>query len=44
LTIPSHENIVVNNTGTDDARHEHAQVAIKDAFAAVRRQVDALAA
>jgi ribosome-associated translation inhibitor RaiA len=41
LTIPPHENIVVNNTGTDDARHEYAQVAIKDAFAAVRRQVDA---
>jgi hypothetical protein len=41
LTIPPHENIVVNNTGTDDARHEHAQIAIKDAFAAVRLQVDA---
>ncbi|MDB5636832.1 MAG: cold-shock DNA-binding domain protein [Bradyrhizobium sp.] len=38
LTIPPHENIVV------DARREYAQVAIKDAFAAVRRQVDALAA
>jgi ribosome-associated translation inhibitor RaiA len=43
LTIPPHENIVVNQASSD-ARHEHAQVAIKDAFAAVRRQVDALAA
>jgi hypothetical protein len=32
-----HENIVVNHTGTDDARS-------KDAFATARRQVDALAA
>jgi Tfp pilus assembly protein PilN len=44
LTIPSHENIVVNNSASDDARHEHAEVAIKDAFAAARRQVDSLAA
>jgi ribosome-associated translation inhibitor RaiA len=44
LTVPPHENIVVNHTGTDDARNEHAQVAIKDAFAAARRQVDGLAA
>jgi hypothetical protein len=44
LTLPPHENIVVNHTGSDDARNEHAQVAIKDAFAAARRQVDALAA
>jgi hypothetical protein len=44
LTVPPHENIVVNHTGTNDARNEHAQVAIKDAFAAARRQVDALAA
>jgi hypothetical protein len=43
LTIPPHENIVVNQSGSDDARHEHAQVAIKHAFAAVRRKVDALA-
>jgi hypothetical protein len=44
LTIPSYENIVVNNLASDDARHEHAEVAIKDAFAAARRQVDAIAA
>jgi ribosome-associated translation inhibitor RaiA len=44
LTLPPHENVVVNQSASHDARHEHAQVAIKDAFAAVRRQVDALAA
>jgi ribosome-associated translation inhibitor RaiA len=44
LTIPPHENIVVNKSVSDDVRHEHAEVAIKDAFAVVRRQVDALAA
>ncbi len=44
LTIPPHENIVVNHSPADDARREHVEVAIKDAFAAVRRQVDALAA
>jgi ribosome-associated translation inhibitor RaiA len=43
LTIPSHENIVVNRSHVDDARHEHVEVAIRDAFAAARRQVDALA-
>lgn len=44
LTVPPHENIVVNHTGSEDARSEHAQAAIKDAFAAARRQIDALAA
>ena len=44
LTLPPHENIIVDNPASDDARHEHAAVAIKDAFAAARRQVDALAA
>jgi hypothetical protein len=43
LTSLPHENIVVDNTASDDARHEHTNVAIKDAFAATRRQVDALA-
>jgi ribosome-associated translation inhibitor RaiA len=42
LTIPPHENIIVNNSASDDARHEHAEVAIKDAFASARRQVDAI--
>ena len=44
LTIPPHENIVVNNnSASDDARHQHAEAALKDAFAVARRQVDALA-
>ena len=42
LTVPPHENIVVNHTPSDDARHEHVEVAIKDAFASARRQVDDL--
>jgi ribosome-associated translation inhibitor RaiA len=41
LTIPPHENIVVSHTGTRDTANEHAHVAIKEAFAAVRRQIDA---
>ena len=44
LTIPPHENIVVNQSASSEARHEHAQVTIKNAFAAARRQVDALPA
>jgi hypothetical protein len=43
LTIPPHENIVVNHSHVDDARHEHVEVAIRDAFANARRQIDALA-
>ena len=43
LTLPPHENIVVNQSPVDDARHEHVEVAIRDAFANARRQVDALA-
>lgn len=43
LTIPPHENIVVNHAPSKDARHEHVEVAIKDAFASARRQVDELA-
>jgi hypothetical protein len=42
LTVPPHENIVVAHTGSDDARNEYAAVVIKDAFAAARRQLDAL--
>ena len=44
LTLPPHANIVVTNTATSNTRNEHAQVAIKDAFAAARRQIDDLAA
>ena len=42
LTIPPHENIVVNHAPVGNARHEHAEVAIKDAFASARRQIDGL--
>jgi Sigma 54 modulation protein / S30EA ribosomal protein len=44
LTLPPHGNIVVNNTGSNESRNEHVQVAIKDAFAVARRQIDDLAA
>ncbi len=44
LTIPPHENIVANRAPSDGTRHEHADLAIKHAFASVRRQIDALAA
>jgi hypothetical protein len=43
LTIPPHQSIVVNHSPANDAGHEHVEVAIKDAFAAARRQVDAFA-
>jgi Sigma 54 modulation protein / S30EA ribosomal protein len=43
LTLPPHENIIVDRSPVDDDRHEHAEVAIKDAFAIARRQIDALA-
>jgi hypothetical protein len=43
LTIPPHENIVVNHSHVDDTRHEHVEVAIRDAFANARRQIDSLA-
>jgi ribosome-associated translation inhibitor RaiA len=42
LTIPSHGAIVVSHAPSDEARHEHAEVAIKDAFALARRQIDSL--
>ena len=44
LTMPPHRDIVVNHAPSDDSRHEHAEVAIKRAFAAARRQLDDLAA
>jgi ribosome-associated translation inhibitor RaiA len=44
LTVPPHENIVVTQSASEQAGHEHVNVAIKDAFAAARRQIDALAA
>jgi len=42
LTLPPHENIVVSHSPSDDGRHAHAEVAVRDAFAAARRQVDDL--
>jgi ribosome-associated translation inhibitor RaiA len=44
LTIPPHGDIVVNHAPSGDPRHEHAEAAIKDAFASARRQLDDLAA
>jgi ribosome-associated translation inhibitor RaiA len=40
LTIPPNENIVVDHGASHDARYEHVEVAIKDAFSAARRQID----
>ena len=44
LTVPPHRNIVVDHAPSHDRRHEHADAAIKDAFASARRQIDELAA
>jgi ribosome-associated translation inhibitor RaiA len=44
LSIPPHENVVVSHAPSNDARHEKAEAAIKDAFASARRQLDGLAA
>ena len=38
------ERIKYTGSASDDTRHEHAEVAIKDAFAAARRQVDDITA
>ena len=43
VTIPPHENIVVSHQPSDDRGHEDVLVSIKDAFAAARRQIKALA-
>jgi ribosome-associated translation inhibitor RaiA len=43
LTVPPHGDIVVNHAPSRDARSEHAEVAIKDAFASARRQIDSFA-
>ncbi|RTL53995.1 MAG: RNA polymerase subunit sigma-54 [Bradyrhizobiaceae bacterium] len=44
VTIPPHREIVVNHAPPGDRRHEHAESAIKDAFAAAMRQIDDMAA
>ena len=43
VTIPPHGNFVVSHRPSDDQSHVHVEVAIKDAFAAARRQIEALA-
>jgi ribosome-associated translation inhibitor RaiA len=42
VTIPPHENIIVNHEPSEDLRHEYIEVAVKDAFASARRQLDDL--
>ena len=42
LTVPPHEHVIVNHAPADDSRYEHVEVAVKDAFAAARRQLDDL--
>ena len=42
LTLPPSDNIVVSHSPTDEKSHEHAEVAVKDAFATVRRQIEDL--
>ena len=42
VTVPPHENIVVSHQPSDDQSHVHVEVAIKDAFAAARRQIEVL--
>jgi hypothetical protein len=42
LTMPPNENIVVSHSPSNDGRHQHAEVAVKDAFATARRQVEDL--
>lgn len=44
LTLPPNRSIVVDRAPATDRLHEHAELAIKDAFACARRQVDDLAA
>jgi hypothetical protein len=44
VTAPPHENIIVNRAPPDDARLEHVEVAVKEAFSSARRQIDNLAA
>jgi ribosome-associated translation inhibitor RaiA len=43
LTIPPHESVLVNHAPSDGRGYEHIDLAIKDAFASARRQVDDLA-
>jgi ribosome-associated translation inhibitor RaiA len=42
VTIPPHENIVVSHQPSEDRGHKDVLGSIKDAFAAARRQIEAL--
>ena len=42
LTVSPRENVIVNHAASDDSRYEHVEVAVKDAFASARRQLDDL--
>jgi rubrerythrin len=42
ITVSPHENVIVNHAPSDDSRYEHVEMAVKDAFASARRQLDAL--
>lgn len=40
IAMPDHKDIIVNRSHDDVHEHEHITVAIKDAFAAARRQIE----
>jgi len=40
IAMPEHKEIIVSKTHGDAPQHEHIAVAIKDAFAAARRQIE----
>src|ERR1700739_691667 len=40
IAMPGHEDILVTKTHGDVPEHEHARVAIKDAFASAQRQIE----
>ena len=42
ITIPPHNEIVVNRSSSKHTQPEHADVSINDAFASARRQLDSL--
>lgn len=42
LTMPPHQNIAVSHAASGERRQEHAEIAVKDAFAVARRQIDDL--
>jgi len=42
MSVPPHQDVVVSRSHGDKAVHEHLSAAIKDAFAAARRQLEEL--